>query len=180
MKCLIVFDGPVNASVLRRTIGDLRAAEINLLSFANDFAILKDAEKIFRTACSSVRALDAVQLLEGEIAVLREGISQWSSRIGDCYVGKKTVKEHFVLSGHEVSSWWFSLISDKNTLQTDIFLKIAQVNVVRRALEAGSYGRCIIICSDTRFRKAIRDIAVMKGVSAQVVPMFRIRLEGAL
>ncbi|MBF0557333.1 MAG: hypothetical protein HQL08_00980 [Nitrospirae bacterium] len=107
----------------------------------------------------SVSSLNAAEIINNQVDALGEHICAWSANIGEYRLRGRSIKEWFLLPGHNVSTWWFSLLSEKNTLKTDAFLKIAQANAVKEVVKKGQYTDIVVAAADADLIKTLRNIA---------------------
>lgn len=112
----------------------------------------------------SVSPLNAAEIINDEVDALRAHICAWSANIGEYRLRGKSIKEWFLLPRYNVSTWWFSLLSEKNTLKTDAFLKIAQAHAVKKVLKMGQYTDVVVAAADAELKKTIRNIAAAGNV----------------
>ncbi len=117
-----------------------------------------------RRAGAVREVLDSARLVEEEVDRVRETVGGWSAELGNLRAGGKTLKEWFLTPDRGVSAWWFSLLSEKNPLKTDVFLKLAQLRVLEKLFQSGRYGSCAGAVGDPVFRAAVSRLARRAGV----------------
>ncbi|MBI5240588.1 MAG: hypothetical protein HY926_08955 [Elusimicrobia bacterium] len=98
---------------------------------------------------------DAARLLREETDRLREEIVRWSCDLGEAPACGGRVKDALLLPGGGFSTWWAGLLSEKNTLKSPLFHRLAQLGLARRVLGAGRYGRCFISVQDPLLGEAL-------------------------
>lgn len=139
MKTLLIFDNDVNASKILNTDN-----QINLFPLTSNFIILEKMENKFKT-----RTINTTKLINNEVTLLQKSIHNWSCDLGNLHVKNKKLKEWFLLPDKGGSAWWFGLISEKNSVQEDVFFKIAQANAIYKYLINHPYTVCLICLDDT-------------------------------
>jgi surface carbohydrate biosynthesis protein (TIGR04326 family) len=160
MKCILIFDCNIRVSELASLGGIFEHSEIFLFPLTGDLSVTDKVKTSLEGGkCASVKLIDAGSLIEQEVREVGAKICSWSAEVGDARIGSKSLKEWLVLPGSNVSTWWFSLLSEKNTLKTDVFLKIAQLKAIRNILREGVYDNCCISVSDGRLVKGILTVA---------------------
>lgn len=167
---LFIFDETIDLeTVFLRSSGD-RSLAFHCFSLSGDISLSHRVAKFCRQRRSDSFFINSAGLIEEEINRLRGNITRWSMETGDCRIGNKTIKEWFFLRKYGVSTWWFSLFSEKNPLKTDAFLKIAQIYAIKKCLEERKYSSITITVSDRDLRDSIRQVACQFSVPAQVLP----------
>ena len=121
MEFILVFDDSINIeNVDDYFIGDQNRVTICPLS-AN-FLLLKSIKEKLVARGLEVEILNISNLLDDEVKQMRSRFTEWSAGIGNISVGrKKRLIDAFKLPGHQVSTWWFGLLSEKNPFKTDAF-----------------------------------------------------------
>lgn len=158
MKSLIIFDNLSKVEDIRRILRDQGAKAVDTFSLTDSVSIaLKSDEK--PDSKFTVNHLDSISLIGEELDIMRSGIGKWSSGIGESMIGGRKIKDWFILPGANLSTWWLSLLSERNTLKTDAFLRIAQLNAIRNLLKRNQYISCIISISEEGLREAAESLA---------------------
>src|SRR5205085_405864 len=128
---------------------------IDLLPLTDDWNLIKRTQERFTSNGSRVTLLQSAQLVEEQIAHLREKLITWSAQLGERRLGGKSLKEWFLLRGDKVSTWWFSLLSEKNPLKTDVFLRLAQIHAIQKQIQSERYDVCYIILENTHVARVV-------------------------
>lgn len=150
MKTLFIFDNDSNfiTNVYN---------SIDLFPLTSNFILLEKIEKKFKT-----KSLNTAKLIHEEVKKLQQSIHEWSYQFGNFHVKNKTLKEWFLLPDQSGSAWWFGLISEKNSVQDNVFFKIAQINAIYHFLNKNDYVECIISLTDKMQAKIIKKIIKSK------------------
>ncbi|MCG2831356.1 MAG: hypothetical protein L6302_09920, partial [Desulfobacteraceae bacterium] len=158
----------------------LNLSEIVLFPLTSDPAVLnRTIAELQSQRCPSVKQINSAQAIADQVKYLQKAICKWSADIGKWKVNSKALRDWLLLSGYNVSTWWLSLLSEKNTLKTNAFFRIAQICAVRSFLSKGEYGFCVIAVSDRNFRKALKLVADELKIQKKVLSTgFLVRPEG--
>lgn len=155
-KGLFIFDDSINGIV--NLIDNIEMREVDILPLTSDCTMIEDAKRLLGQGCLSTRCFDPIKILDEEIGLLRNGLAEWSARIGECAIDGRTVKEHLAMPGFNISTWWLGLLSEKNPLKTNAFFRIAQTRAIKKILKAGSYDMCLIAAADKNLREAVKSV----------------------
>ncbi|HAH21862.1 MAG TPA: hypothetical protein DCL49_13300 [Candidatus Omnitrophica bacterium] len=158
MKSLIILDAPAPAGYIRSALVNSNAESADIFSLTDSITtLLEPGEKQDNRFILSY--LDSVTLIGEQFEIVRAGINTWLVDIGESVVDTDKVKNWFVLPGCNLSTWWLSLLSEKNTLKTGIFLQIAQLRAINSLFQRNQYISCIIVISDSLMRQAVMSLA---------------------
>jgi surface carbohydrate biosynthesis protein (TIGR04326 family) len=172
MKTLLVFDDHLDTELLIGVYKDRKVNKIALFPLTSDFLIVHKVKNLLNSqGCSSITLLKSAQVIDGEVKNLRRRICKWSAKVGKWKIKSKDVKDWFLLPGCNVSTWWFSLLSEKNTLKTDAYFRIAQIHAVRKILSTGEYNFLVIAVSDKNFQQSMRYVANKLSISFKKLPV---------
>lgn len=176
MRLFIVFDNTIKVEGLSSLYQDNKIKEITLCPLTHDLSILNKVKNVLEAQGDiPICSLNMAKVVREQMDYLRESICKWSADIGKWKVNSREVRDWFILPGLNVSAWWLGLLSEKNTLKTDVFLRVAQVRAVREFLKSGEYDLCAISVSENNLRKAISNVAREFGVQAREIPSLRPR-----
>jgi surface carbohydrate biosynthesis protein (TIGR04326 family) len=180
MKFLLVFDDHLDMDSLVSFYKDREVHKIDLFPLTSDPLIVHKIENLLNSQeCSSISLLKSAQAIDEEVKNLRRRICKWSAGIGNWEIKAKNIRDWLLLPGCNVSTWWLSLLSEKNTLKTNAFFQIAQIRAVRSFLSKGEYGFCVIAVSDKNSREAIKLVADEHKIKKKVLSTgFLVRSEG--
>ena len=155
MNLLFVFNDDFKIEEFTDLCEKFKIKEVSLFPLTSAIEINR---KII-ACCNNIQnlkviVLNSARIIDEQVTIIRNEICRWSAHLGENKIGAKTVKEWLLLPGLNVSSWWFSLLSEKNNYKTDAFFQIAQVNAVRHIIRNRKYDICV---------GAISDIAVCES-----------------
>ena len=168
MRCILIFDGwfdPVGLSFPERKPGVIDLDLFSLTTDQNDS--LRDY--LAQKGVLSIREIAGSKLIAREVERIQQWICGWSFDVGEYKIGARTIKEWFLNSEKSVSAWWFSLLSEKNTLKTDAFLKIAQIQAIDRVITSEKYDACWIAIEDRTFRNTLKNLLTRCGIRVRTV-----------
>lgn len=165
MRILFVFDSIASEKFLNSIKSTCSKNDIDLFPLTSDKSVIEETYLALQAMnCNSITQQNTALLINEQVDQLRAGICKWSADLGEAKVGNKKLKEWFVLPGCNVSTWWLGLLSEKNNLKTNAFLKIAQTNAVLSIISAGKYDLCITTCCDADLLESINKIARYNNV----------------
>jgi surface carbohydrate biosynthesis protein (TIGR04326 family) len=150
-KLLIIFDENIDIDEYNNKI--VAADEIDIMPLTSRPDLVTRVEEICRRNFpqAGIRLLESAKLINREVDEIRKNISRWAADLGNYKIRGSSVKEWFLTPQKEVSTWWFSLVSEKNTLKTDAFFRISQLQAIDRIISSRSYGLCIFSVQDKHF-----------------------------
>jgi surface carbohydrate biosynthesis protein (TIGR04326 family) len=165
VKSLIVFDGNVSFHKILRYLPV--GQSVDLFSLSGDWGEIDRAKAVCDATGRSVQILDAARGVDAAVETLRGRLGPWSEELGYRSVAGRSLQEWLMAPGGETSAWWFTLLSEKNPLKTDVFLKIAQLNAMDALLSSRDYGFCLVASTDRDWGKAVVSAAVRHSVSVR-------------
>lgn len=164
MRALIVYDGLMQPDDLI----ELRAqppTTVVTLALTSDYALADGVDASLREAgCRDVLRLDAANLVDRQVDRLRAGICDWSRAIGEAPVRGRRLRERLMLRGLPLSAWWLSLLSEKNTLKTDAYLRLAQALAADEILRSQRFDQLMVGVADGALRDSLAGIARERAV----------------
>ncbi|MHA1372259.1 MAG: hypothetical protein ACTSRA_21370, partial [Promethearchaeota archaeon] len=113
--------------------------------------------------------INSSELINTEVKSIQKQICGWSANIAEHRIWGKSIKEWFLVPEKEVSTWWFSLLSEKNTLKTNVFFKIAQILAISRVINSKNYDMCYIAISDRKMRKAVKRMCLKANIKCKTI-----------
>jgi surface carbohydrate biosynthesis protein (TIGR04326 family) len=174
MKILLIFDNPFDVDLIVDVFKNHECSEVVVFSLISDPSI-SDAitAKIHSCGNFSVKIDNSALAISEQVKELRNKICRWSADIGNWKVSSKAVKDWFLLPGCGVSTWWFSLLSEKNTLKTDAYFRIAQTHAIEQLLSSNNYDLCLLSISNRSLHNAIVSAADKNRTPAKLIPANR-------
>lgn len=167
MKTLFVFDEHVD---LDHT-GSFMAGGVDLFPLTGDFFLIKRVKEVLgEKKVEQVQLLDSAKHINAEVSHLRDNICQWSAKVGDFKVFSKSIKQWFLPPQISTSTWWFSLLSEKNTFKTDIFFNVARVDAYKKILASNRYGCLQISVLNVPLYKSLSKVAAKYGIRIKTIP----------
>jgi surface carbohydrate biosynthesis protein (TIGR04326 family) len=156
MKCLFIFDDHISVDSLPHFLKGRKIHSIDLFPLTSDPDVIKRIQDNLNShGVFSVSLIDSARVINEEVKNVRQKICTWSANINRFKIGSKTVRDWLLLPGYQISTWWLSLLSEKNTLKTTAFFQIAQSRAIRNLLCTEKYGQCVTALSDRKIQKAI-------------------------
>jgi len=161
-KTLLIFDDSIDIEDLGRKLCSVKIDELDLLPLTSRWDKIREIEVLCNSKNRNIRKinlLESARLINNQVDKVRERISSWSANLGDCNVCGRSVKERFLVPKKEVSTWWFSLISEKNVFKTDVFFHIAQLQAVSELLKTKEYKLCFLGSKNKKWQKAAKLVS---------------------
>ncbi|KHE94091.1 MAG: hypothetical protein K8F52_13410 [Candidatus Scalindua rubra] len=168
-KAILLFDEHININELKNIN---KSEEVDIFPLTSNWSVINAVRNICTSEMcvddSAINLLDSARLINDEVDKIRTRVSEWSSNLGDCKVWDKSIKEWFLTPKGEITTWWFSLLSEKNTLKTDVFFRIAQVQAFEELLKYKDYDVCRLSIKERRFKKVVKNICKIHSVQVKI------------
>ncbi len=158
MNILLVIDDGVD---LRRFDKLFKTPDmvVTLFPLTSNFLVIEHIrQRLLRYSNLTIEIVDSAALINDEVNVMRDAIHQWSYQLGETRVSSKNLKEWFLFPDQGGSSWWLSLLAEKNSVQDVAFFKIAQINALQKFYVKSQYGACALGLTDKRHARIIKKI----------------------
>ena len=156
MRSLFIFDENIDVG----GINNLPDNDIDFFSLTSNHNLIEQCNKIVKAKIKGfIKSLDSAKSINDKIIFLRENICRYSAEIGEKEVWSKKIKDWFVLPHKEITTWWFSIISEKNNFKTDAFFNFARIDAIKELLISNEYEYLILSVFDKTFEKSIVNIA---------------------
>lgn len=166
-KTILIFDDSISVDAIHRIVARYNLVAVYLFPLTENIAVINHLKESLQSKeVHSVTAINTSAMVDEQVSIIREKISKWSADIGEYGLLGRKVKEWFLLPGNKVSSWWFSLVSEKNPTKTSAFINIAQVHSIEAALSQVNYDLCIYAVSNKALRKSIMAVTYKYGVKS--------------
>lgn len=165
---LVVEAGARLAALQRRTANGV-CNKVAIFPLTSNLRYIRHIVNILMEAGYEVARLNSALLIDKEVNRLGAGLPKWSAAIGAAQVGGASITESLRLKGERLSGWWLGLISEKNPAKTDAFLRIAQVEAVRKILAEGEFNECVIGVRDKPTREAIIHVCQKFCISHRAI-----------
>jgi len=164
LKFIFVFDDSVDIKEITR-LEFPEESEVVLFPLSGDWRLIRQVEALVRLH-KGTRAilLNAANMVELKAEALCRTIPDWSARCGSFRIGRKTIREHFLLPDGGPSTFWFGPLSEKNPLKTDSFLSLAQAQAVEEEIQGSDYDAMITAVSSDLLCESFKRIAGGEGI----------------
>lgn len=173
MKLLVIFDNSIDIEKLRLILDTVSPEGAAIFPLTAERVILDRVKGVLGEKLNGIEYIDSITETEKQVGIIRGGISKWSAGIGDDKVGTRTVKEHLILPGYDVSAWWLGFLAEKSTCKTDAFFRLAQARALKVLLAGGKYKACVEAVSDEGLRKSILSTARKNNVRLKTASAYR-------
>ena len=155
MKIFIVFDSRFNPQSLEKLCRRHQATEIVLFPLFNDYHF-NDQIKQCLSENYDINLINSADQINQTMSSLRNDIIDWSYELAEQIIGSKKLKDWLLIPGSNLSSWWLSLLSGKNTVATNAFLQMAQIKAIEQLFSEVSYDLFVIALSDKTINKSLK------------------------
>ena len=158
---LIVFDEDIDIRLLHKKLSRLYPKSIDLFPLTSNWRLICDIKGTIQSLFGpdiGIKLIESAELIDKEVDVIRGQISKWSANFGNYKIAGKSLKEWFLLPKDEVSTWWFSLLSEKNSRKTNVFFRLAQLQAIDKTISSNSYDSSLLSVSDKVFFMSIGNI----------------------
>jgi len=157
---LLIFDETLNINYLRKISRSYYNFDVAIFSLTGDISVIEHVEKILtESKVKSLFRYNTASLFHEEVKKIKDTLLKWSSKSGNYLIYGKTIKEWFLLPRCDVSTWWYSLLSGRNTFKTDAFFQIAQVRVIKEILKKDKHDLVSVAVGNPIIKKCIDNLA---------------------
>lgn len=171
---LLIFDEHIDAKECARAMRCVDIGSVTIFPLTSERGKLDKIRSVVyaKNYSSGAHMIESASLIDGEVDRIRNAVTLWSAQFGEHIIDGRSLREWFVLPKTDVSSWWFSLVSEKNTLKTDIFFKLAQLNAIDKILLRNSFEVCVFSVADNNLALALdqlckrHSMATLRVISA--------------
>jgi surface carbohydrate biosynthesis protein (TIGR04326 family) len=167
MNILVIIDDGVD---LRRFDKLFKTPDmvVTLFPLTSNFLVIeKIRQHLLHYSNLTINIVDSAALINEEVNVMRQTIHKWSYQLGETRINNKNLKEWFLFPDQGGSSWWLSLLAEKNSVQDVAFFKIAQINAIEKFYQQHQYGACTLGLADKR------QAAIIKKIMARATPIIK-------
>ncbi len=141
--------------------------QVDLFSLSGDGEVTQNQRRFIEQEMKVTTSLiDAARLIHDASLYVKENIADWSARIGRSRIYNRTLRTWLFQKSLNTSTWWFGIISGKNTFQSDAFLNIAQVHSIQDLIADSTYNGLIIQVRNKKLRDAIFKVARLSQLQA--------------
>ncbi len=160
MRILYIFDKHCNfeSPIPSSCCGS--ASEIDLFPLTGISSIIQQVrDMLARFTDNSIIIINSANAVDDQTASLRRSLYLWTSKIGSFTIKEKAIKEWFLLLETQISSWWLSLLSEKNPWKTGAFLETAQIRAVKKHIDTSSYDVMILSLGSSTLQSSLIRLA---------------------
>ena len=158
---LIIFDEVIQTRSLQKELSRLSPQSIHLFSLTSNWRMIRDIESTTRSLFNNdvkIKFIESAHLIDKEVDVIRGKVPKWSADFGNNKIAGKSIKEWFLLPKDDVSTWWFSLLSEKNSFKTDAFLRLAQLQAIDKIISSDFFDLCFASVDDRVFLVSLEKL----------------------
>ncbi len=157
MSSCIIFDDDLQVDDLILP-ADMQQQRIYLFALTSNCLIVQRLCAALKAQANvDVCIVASAQRINDEVTQMQAQIHQWSCTWGDTKLLGRPLKSWLLLPDHGVSSWWFGLISEKNSVQDDVFFKIAQLNAIKHYMATSQHAACYLALGDKLLRRSVQQ-----------------------
>lgn len=173
---LVIFDEDIDISSLHKELLRLSPKNIDLCPLTSNWRLICDIKSTIRDLFNTdieIKLIESAEAIDKEIDVIRERVTKWSADFGDFKIAGKSLKEWFLVPKGEVSTWWFSLLSEKNSIKTNVFLRLAQLQAIDKLISLNSFDSCLVSVSEKTFVLSTGKICERHCVNMLPIPSLK-------
>ena len=163
MNILFVFDA--DALVEKNGLTSLNENDtVYLFPLTSKTGMISRVEQIVKGLGGSVETLSATAGINDSAERIKKKYLGFIAEISRCRVRKdKDLKGYFAVD-EDTSLWWFSLIAEKNTLKSDAFNRLAQLDAIARTVKDYAIEKIIFGCAESGLASAVKTFAKQNTV----------------
>ncbi len=158
MKVFVAFDARFNPQTIGKLCCQHQATEVILFPLSNDYKFNNQLEQSLSESYD-IKLVNSADKINQTMSNLRKDIIDWSYELGEQEIRRKKVKDWLLLPGTNLSAWWLSLLSGKNTVATNAFFQMAQIKAIESLFSEGSYDLFVTALSDKSLTKSLKIAA---------------------
>lgn len=143
--------------------------EVYLFSLSSRSDILKKIMGALKERRLSVHVLENAELIDAAAEKVRGLYIKLIARISDeVKVDGRNLKEWLAVDD-TLSLWWPSLISEKNTLKSESFNVLAQMDAIVNTIKDKKIQRIWMGCSTHKLKNALRDYGSQRSLGLEIM-----------
>ena len=155
MRILLILDGNIDVRKIKKII-EAKKGKITLFPVTSAFNEVREIEKLCIRCGWETEIVDSARLIDAEVDVIRGRIHAWSASLGRYQLRNRSIIEWFSFGRGDKSTWWFSLLAEKNCLKTLAFFRIAQLQAIEKKIVSEDYDLCIVYLYDKDLKRACK------------------------
>lgn len=175
MKILIIFDKSVNMG----RIGDLSIKDDDeaIIFPLTSTAGLVDGliSKIKKSGCD-LRIVETAKEVNLSAESLRSKYIKFIADIPDRVHRRGLNLKEMFLVDKEASLWWFSSVSEKNTIESEAFNRLSQLDAIINVIERDGIQRIFFGCDSQKLKKALALYLCDKAINFSILPIVNKRV----
>lgn len=168
MDVLLIIDDLFDTSHIANYLNS--ETRITLFCLTSHFFKIEQISNYLHSQCKEVVIIESAKCINDEVLIMQKQLLKWSSRLANHKIDSKSLKEWFVLPDEAGSSWWFSLLSEKNAVQEPKFFQIAQINAIVKQMNNVNYSLCLIAVKDKMLRNVIKELSANAHIISLMSP----------
>lgn len=171
MNCLIIFDQFIDFN----RIDSFQISDEDKVTLFPLTSSTKNIEemtaKINAEGTYTVGLIQTAELINETADKLRGKYIKFISDLSQfrLWNGQK-LREYFSID-EITSSWWLSLVAEKNTLKTDSFQKLVQMDAICQIVERENVKKIYFACRSEKLKKTIGNFAKNKLIGFYILPV---------
>jgi surface carbohydrate biosynthesis protein (TIGR04326 family) len=167
---LLIFDQDVNVKKLASIVKSNTVNSIKLFPLTSMWNISQRIREEFEVNDGvKVECVNSALLFDKQVDRIRAKIAKWSHELGNYQIAGRSIKKWFLLPDGRASTWWFSLLAEKNTLKTSAFFRMAQIQAVDKIISENSFDLCLLSIGHRDFNQAVGKLLARHGLNVQLV-----------
>lgn len=171
MEKLIVFDNKFDAAKLIARDKD-SPITLHLFTFTSNFILIEEVKHtITQYPQLTIVDVNTAQLINNEVEAMQKNVHTWSHLLSQTEIDGRTLKEWFLYPDQNATSWWLGLIAEKNTVQDNVFLSIAQLNALEKYIaQHPELTECYLAIKDKKKRQILRTMIKKLNMVLTMLP----------
>ena len=170
MKYCVIFDNVFDIERVAHSFFISPSDSFTFFPLMSDFMFLEKLRAAFPSDIKN-NIVDVPILIESEIANFRTELFEWSHRMGEISCLGKKLKEWLLAPDQGVSAWWFGQLSETNNVQTDLFLKMIQIKIIKKYLKENPCDSCILCIATPDLTDPIKKVCRQLNVPVKLIKL---------
>lgn len=175
MSLLLLFDETLSIDAVFSKIVSFSSwqgasATLYLFPLTSHFLVIQQLEEKLKVLPTlKVQLIESGQLINNAVSDMQTSITTWSLNIAEHLFLGKSIKDWFNMPDKVGSAWWFGLISEKNSVQSQAFLKIAQLNAICKFLNDEAIENILLSLKHKDLKLAIKQAANKSNIKLEII-----------
>lgn len=147
---------------------NLQQSRVLLVPLTTNEETISKVEVAFRSAAKvEFTKIPFVTNFNKKAFEIRDDFIRFIADFSRCKVDGKNLKEYFKYPSANFSTWWFSLVAEKNTLKNDSFHSLVKLLTLKELCEEYKCREVWLDIADEELTGAIKDNADSLGISCR-------------